>query len=385
MDFSLTDEQEALRELARKILADRCSHERMKQLESGGASGSDDWYDPGLWSELCRANLPAIALPEEVGGAGFGMIEVALVLEEVGRHLAPAPLLATIVLGGMPIAAFGTPAQRERWLAPVAGGEAVLTAALEEPAGFDPTLPRTTARRDGAGWRLDGEKTCVEAARLASAVLVPARTDEGRVGVFLVEPGAAGVALERQVSARREPLSRLVLAGVRVGADAVLGAPDGPRSGAEIVEWIRERALLGLAAIQLGVAEAAMRRTADYVIQRKQFGRPIGSFQSAQHRLADAWIDVECMRSVVLEAAWRIASGLPAALHVRAAKWWACVAGDRVTHTAQHLHGGIGADVDYPIHRCFLWSQHVLATLGGPRQQLEDLGRRIAQGYVPEA
>jgi alkylation response protein AidB-like acyl-CoA dehydrogenase len=385
MDFSLTDEQEALRELARKILADRCSAERMGALESGSESGSCGWYDRGLWSELCRANLPAIALPEEVGGAGLGMLEVALVLEEVGRHLAPAPLFATIVLGGMPIAAFGTSAQRERWLAPVAASEAVLTAALEEPTGFDPALPRTTARRDGAGWRLDGEKTCVEAAPLASGVLVPARTDEGRVGVFLVEPGAAGVALERQISTRREPLSRLLLTGARVGADSLLGALDGPRSGAEVVEWIRERALLGLAAIQLGVAEAAMHQTADYVTQRKQFGRPIGSFQSAQHRLADAWIDVECMRSVVLEAAWRIASGLPAALHVRAAKWWACLAGDRVTHTAQHLHGGIGADVDYPIHRHFLWSQHVLATLGGPRQQLEELGRLLAQDYVPEA
>jgi alkylation response protein AidB-like acyl-CoA dehydrogenase len=377
MDFSLSDDQQALRELARKIFADRSSPERMKALEASG-----EWVDRALWSELARANLPAIALPEEVGGAGLGPIEAALVLEEQGRHLAPVPLFATIVLGGMPIAAFGTPAQRERWLVPVAHAEAVLTAALEEPAGFDPLAPRTAARRDGAGFRLDGEKICVEAAAPASAVLVPARTEGGRLGVFLVEPGAPGVELERQLSARREPLSRLRLAGVRVGPEAVLGPPDG---GAEIVEWIRERALLGLAALQLGVAEAAMRQTADYTIQRKQFGRPIASFQSAQHRIADAYVDVECMRSVVLEAAWRLSAGLPASLHVRAAKWWACVAGDRVTHTAQHLHGGTGADVDYPIHRHFLWSQHVLATLGGPRQQLEELGRRIARDYVPEA
>ncbi len=377
MDFSLTDEQEALRELARKIFSDRTSHERMKALEASG-----EWYDAELWKELCRANLPAIALPEELGGAGLGPLEVALVLEELGRHLAPAPLLPTIVLGAMPIAAFGTPAQRERWLAPVAGSDAVLTAALEEPAGFDPALPRTTARRDGAGFRLDGEKTCVPAAQLASAILVPARTGEGEVSVFLVEPGAAGVALERQVSTHREPLSRLQLAGVRVGADAVLGPPG---RGGEIVEWIRERALVGLSAIALGVAEAAMRKTADYVTQRKQFGRPIGSFQSAQHRIADAYIDVECMRSVVQQAAWRLAAGLPAGLHVRAAKWWACLAGDRVTHTAQHLHGGTGADVDYPIHRHFLWSQHLLITLGGPRQQLADLGRLVVGEYRPEA
>src|SRR5262245_40414446 len=375
MDFSLTDEQEALRELARKIFADRTGHERMKALEAG------DWYDAELWKELCRANLPAIALPEEVGGAGLGMVEAALVLEELGRHLAPAPLLATI-LAGLPIAAFGTKEQRERWLAPVAASDAVLTLALEEAAGFDPALPRATARRDGSAWRLDGEKTCVSAAKLASAILVPARIGDGRVGVFLVEPAAAGVSLERQLSPHREPLSRLTLAGARAGADALLGAPE---RGAEIVEWVRERAFVGLAAVALGVAEAAMRRTADYVITREQFGRPIASFQSAQHRLADAYIDVECVRSVVLEAAWRLAAGLPAGLQARAAKWWGAVACDRVTHSAQHLHGGTGADVDYPIHRHFLWSQHLLITLGGPRQQLEDLGRRVAEGYVPDA
>lgn len=376
MDFSLSDEQEALRELARKIFADRVTHERTKQLEAKG-----EWVDADLWAEVCRANLPGIALPEEVGGSGLGPIEAALVLEEVGRHLAPVPLFPTLVLGGMPIAEFGTQEQREQWLVPVASGDAVLSAALEEPAGFDPARPRTTAVREGSGWRLDGEKTCVPAAQLARAILVPARISEGQLGVFLVEPGATGVSLERQVSTRHEPLGHLVLSGARVGADGLLGSPE---QGAAIVEWLRERALLGLAAIQLGVADSAMRKTADYVNQRKQFGRPIGSFQSAQHRIADAYIDVECMRSVVLEAAWRLSTGLPASLHVRAAKWWACMAGDRVTHTAQHLHGGTGADVDYPIHRHFLWSQTVLATLGGPRQQLEDLGRKIVEEYRPE-
>src|SRR5262245_46268264 len=202
MDFSLSDEQEALRELARRIFAARAGNERMKALEASG-----EWYDAELWKELCRANLPAIALPEELGGAGLGMVEAALVLEELGRHLAPAPLLATI-LGGLPIAAFGTKAQREKWLAPVAASDAVLTLALEEPAGFDPALPRATARRDGASYRLDGEQTCVSAAGLASAMLVPARVDGGGVGVFLVEPGATGVSLERQLSTHREPLSR---------------------------------------------------------------------------------------------------------------------------------------------------------------------------------
>jgi hypothetical protein len=377
MDFSLSEEQEALRDLTRKIFADCRNPERTKQLEASG-----QWFDLELWKRLCETNLPGIALPEEVGGAGLGMLEVVLVLEELGRHLGAAPLYATVVLGGLPLAAFGTREQKEKWLRPVAGGDAVLTAALEEPAGFDPARPRTTARRDGDGWRLDGEKICVQAAPLASAMLVPARTGEGALGLFLVEPSASGVSLETQRATHREPLSRVVLSGVRVGAGALLGRPE---QGAEILEWLRERALLGLSAIAVGVADAAMRQTADYVIQRKQFGRPIGSFQSAQHRIADAWIDVECMRSVVIEAAWRLSVGLPAGLHVRAAKWWAAMAADRVTHTAQHMHGGTGADVDYPIHRHFLWSQHLLITLGGPRQQLEELGRRIVQEYRPEA
>ncbi len=377
MDFSFSEEQEAVRDLTRRILSDRVTHERIRALEASGA-----WYDAELWSELARANLPAIVLPEKLGGAGLGPLEVALVLEEVGRKLAPVPLFATLALGAMPLVEFGSEAQQRKYLLPVAEDAAILTAALQEYASLDSAAPRATARRDGAGFRLEGEKICVPAAHLARVMLVPARTQEGGVGVFLVEPGAAGLKLERQIATNREPLSRVELGGVRVGPEAVLGSLE---RGAEILDWMLQRALLGLSAIQVGVAEAAMRHTAEYVIERKQFGRPIGSFQSAQHRIADAYIDVECVRSVVWEAAWRLAQGLPAALQVGAAKWWACLAGDRVTHTAQHLHGGIGADTDYPIHRHFLWSQQLLITLGGPSQQLADLGARLVREFRPEA
>lgn len=377
MDFSFSEEQESVRDLARQILADRTRPERTKELEASGA-----WYDAELWSELAKANLPAIVLPEKLGGAGLGPIEVALVLEEVGRHLAMVPLFPTLVLGAMPLVEFGSDAQQREYLLPVAENAAILTAALQEYAGFDPARPRTSARRDGAGFRLEGEKICVPAAHLARVMLVPARGEKGQVGVFLVEPNAPGVSLERQLASNREPLSRVRLGGVRVGPEALLGSFE---RGAEIVDWLTQRAMLGLAAIQIGVAEAAMRHTADYVIQRKQFGRPIGSFQSAQHRIADAFIDVECMRSVVLEAAWRLEAGLPAAFQIGAAKWWACLAGDRVTHTAQHLHGGTGADTDFPIHRHFLWSQQGLITLGGPSQQLADLGARLVREFRPEA
>ena len=376
MDFSLSSEQEAVRDLARKIFSERCSDERTQQLERSG-----DWYDSELWAELVKTNLAGLALPEDVGGSGFGMLELALVLEEAGRHLAPVPLFASLVLGGLPLARFGSEAQRRRWLVPAAAEGVVLSAALVEAGSADPSRPRVTARRDGAGWRLDGIKECVPAGTLAALLLVPAQTPEG-VGVFLVEAGGPGVRLERQLATHREPQARLELAGAQLEADAVLGDP---RGGAEIVEWLLDHALVGLCAIQLGVAEEALRRTAEYTRTRKQFGRPIAAFQGVALRAADAYIDLEAMRATLQQAAWRVAAGLPARAEVAVAKWWACRGGQRVVHTAQHLHGGIGADIDYPIHRFFLWSKYLDVTLGGASRQLARLGALLVDAPRGEA
>ena len=254
---------------------------------------------------------------------------------------------------------------------------AVLSAALSELGSSDPTRPRATATPDGDGWRLDGEKVCVPAAALARAILVPARTGDESVGVFIVEPDAAGVKIERQIATNLEPQGLLTLSGVSVDADNLLGDP---QEGAAIVEWTWDRALLGLSALQLGIADSAMRQTAAYITERKQFGKPIGSFQAAQLRIADAFIDAEAMRSVILEAAWRVSEGLSASAEIMAAKWFAAYGGDRIVHTAQHLHGGIGSDVDYPIHRYFLWAQQTGNALGGGQQQLARLGKLLVSG-----
>jgi alkylation response protein AidB-like acyl-CoA dehydrogenase len=372
MDFSFSDEQEAIRDLARQIFADRVTHERSSELEK-----SSEWFDGDLWKELTKANLTALPLPEEVGGSGCGILEICLVLEEMGRHLAPVPLFPTLLLGGAPLAEFGTAEQRERWLTPVAESGAVLTAALEEAGCRDPARPRTRALKDGSRWRLEGEKVCVPAAHLADCILVPARSDDSAVGVFAVEPHAPGVAIERQITTNREPHGLLTLDGAEVSADAVLGQAD---HGAAVVQWITDRALVGLCAVQVGVAEEALRRSAEYTGQRKQFGRPIATFQGVAMRAADAYIDVECMRSTLYQAAWRVSAGLPAGREIAAAKWWACRGGERVVHTAQHLHAGIGSDVDYPIHRFFLWSKQTELALGGASHHLARLGSMLTAG-----
>jgi alkylation response protein AidB-like acyl-CoA dehydrogenase len=375
MDFSPSEEHLAIRDLARQIFSDRATHERLLALERSG-----EWFDGELWAELARAGLTALAIPESYGGGGLGIEELCALFEEQGRHTAPVPLLATAVLGALPIAEFGTAEQRERWLRPVAEDAAVLSAALIEYASSDPALPRTQALLSGGTWRLDGEKQCVPAAEQARVILVPARTPEG-VGVFLVEPNAPGVSLERQIATHREPQARLSLAGAP--AVDVLGAPG---EGSAIVAWIAERAALVLAAIQIGVAEEAMRRAARYISERKQFGRAIATFQGVTLRAADAWIDVEALRGVVFQAAWRVAADRPASAAIATAKWWAAEAGQRVVHTAQHLHGGIGSDVEYPIHRFFLWSKQNELLLGGARQQAARLGAHlVSDAYAADA
>jgi 3-oxocholest-4-en-26-oyl-CoA dehydrogenase beta subunit len=374
MDFSPSEEQVAIRDLARRIFSDRVTHERLLALEKSGV-----WFDTELWSELARAGLTALAIPEAHGGGGLGMEELCTVFEEQGRHTAPVPLFATAVLGALPIAEFGTPEQRERWLRPVAEREAVLSAALVEYASSEPAAPRTSAKQSGGVWRLDGEKHCVPAADRASAILVPARTPDG-VAVFVLDPRAAGVSLEPQVATHREPQARLLLSGAP--AEGVLGAPG---QGGAIVEWISDRAALALAAIQIGVAEEAMHRAARYVAERKQFGRAIATFQGVALRAADAWIDVEALRGVVMQAAWRVAAGQPAAAAIATAKWWTAVAGSRVVHTAQHLHGGIGSDIEYPIHRFFLWSKQNELLFGGARQQAARLGAHLVAAPSGEA
>src|SRR5438105_864397 len=371
MDFSFSEEQQEIQGLAAHILGDKVTHERLKEVEA-----SPEWFDRDLWGELAKAGLVGIALPEDVGGGGFGILEASLVLEEVGRTVAPIPYLATVVLGALPIAEFGSDEQRRRLLPGVAEGDTVLTAALAEPLNPDPLAPATVATPAASQWGLTGTKTLVPAAQLAATMLVPAATGDGAVGVFLVDPGGRGVKLERLLTTSGEPQFTVTL-------DGAAGEPLGdPADGARIVEWIVERATAALCAVQLGVCEQALKMTAEYTSTREQFERPLAAFQAVAQRAADAYIDVEGVRLTAWQAIWRLAEGMPAANEVAVAKFWAAEGGQRVVHAAQHLHGGIGVDVDYPLHRYFLWAKQCELTLGSATPQLVKLGKSLADQPV---
>jgi len=370
MDFSFGDEQQAIAALARQILDDGATHERLRQIERSGGPR----FDQTLWRRLAEAGLVGVAIPEAHGGGGLGFVELALVLEEIGRHAAPVPYLETAVLGALPLAAFGSTAQQAALLAGAARGETILTAALVEGEG-DPLVPSTTATRDVTGWVLRGTKLCVPAAQLAHRILVPAATGAESVGVFLLDPTVRGVTLTALETTSGQPEARLDLEGVRLGTDAVLGDPG---AGRRIVAWLLERTEAALAAVALGCCEEALRLTAEYVKTRKQFDQPIAMFQAVAHRAADAYIDTEGVRLTVWQAASRLAAGEPAAAEVALAKFWAADAGHRIVHAAQHLHGGIGVDRDYPLHRYFLHARHIELTLGGASTQLRSIGRWLA-------
>ncbi len=376
MDFNFTEEQTMVRDLVRGILEKEVTHERLKKIEA-----DPEWFDRPLWATLAETGVLGLIVPDDLGGMGFGFLELCALLQEVGRAVAPVPVFPTLVLGALPIREFGTDAQKEAWLAGVTGGETILTAALADADVSEADKPGTSAREDGNDWVLSGQKNFVPAAHISHRILVPAATEEG-VGIFLVDPQVNGVVLTRHNTSTGEPLCTVQLADVRVERGDLLGGD--ARSGVDKVEWITDRAIIATCATQVGVSEKAIELTASYVSEREQFGVPIGTFQAVQHRSANCYIDLQAMRWMTWRAAWKLSQGLPAMRETAAAKFWAAEGGSNIANSAQHLHGGIGVDVDYPLHRYFLWSKALELGFGGATHHLVRLGRDMARSGPQE-
>lgn len=383
MDFSFSEEQEAVRELSDRIFTDLSTHERLRELES---DPDGDRFDRKLWDELASAGLLGIALPESVGGAGLGFVETGLLAEAAGRTAAAVPVVETLAAAAPAVARFGSEDQAERWLPGVAAGKTVLTTALAELGGspLDTSVIAEKAEKntgntmDGDGWILSGTKSCVPSGLVADAVLVPAQVGGAgadSVAVFIVPVASDGVSLQRQVANTGRPEALLTLSDVRIGPEGLLGSVE---EGQSIVDWLVQRSTAALALVEAGAAAAAVALVGEYTKTREQFGKPIATFQAVGQRAADAYVDAEAIRLTAWQAAWRIGEGLPAEKEVAIAKFWAADGGQRVVHAAVHLHGGVGVDRDYPLHRYFLMTKHIELTLGGATDQLLGLGALLA-------
>jgi alkylation response protein AidB-like acyl-CoA dehydrogenase len=370
MDFAFNDEQLAVSEAATGLFGGLVDPARVTAVEQ-----SVDRVDRDLWQALADADLLGLALPESDGGAGYGLLELCLLLEAQGNAVAPVPLWSTLVLGALPLARFGSSVQRARWLPGVVAGDTFLTAALTGSASSPTSTPPVWAEASGDGWVLEGTELAVPQAHVASLIVVPASAGDG-VLLALVDPQADGVKLERTVTTNREIHPHLHLSGVRVDAADVVAVP---HAGRAALDDLLAAATIGLCALQVGVCESALKQTATYLNTRQQFGRPLSTFQGTMLKAADAAIDIEAMRVTWQNAAWCYDTGRDAAEAARVAKWQASERGQRAVHATQHLHGGMGADITYPIHRYFLWGKQIELLLGGPSAQLSKLGGEIAR------
>ncbi|MEM7288082.1 MAG: acyl-CoA dehydrogenase family protein [Actinomycetota bacterium] len=354
MDFDFDEEEQAIADLTAQILDDQVTHESLRELT---ADPDVDW-DADLWALLADAGILGAALPEQHGGAGLDFLAVTAALEQIGRTAAPIPFLETVVMGGLTIAEFGTPALQDELLERIATGRVYVTAALVpgEPVTVDADA-------------CTGVLTCVPFGMHTDVILVPT-TD----GMRVIDVEATGDTMTRteQATTTGHPQARIELAGTpsqRLGSAAT----------DDVLAWLRPRVDSAICSMLAGACQAALKLAADYAQQRHQFDRPIATFQAVSQRAGDAYIDTEAVNLTSRQAAWRISAGRHADEQVAIARWWASEAGFRVMHAATHLHGGVGVDRDYPLHRYFLMTRQLELTLGNAEEQLARLGDLIAE------
>jgi len=342
----LSEDQELLAKTALDFAREHSPVSRVRALRDGS---DPTGFSRALWKRMAELGWVGILIPESHGGAGMGLADLAVVLEALGRTLAPEPFLSTVLLGGQAIALGGSEAQRQAWLPRVAAGDALLTLAWQEARSrYDLRRVAATAESEGDGWRLAGEKIQVLDAHVADAFIVSARTGAGaELGLFLVPAGAPGLSITRQtrIDARNAGLVRLE--GVRVGRDARLG---GTEDGAALLERVIDRATAGLCAEMLGGMSQVFDDTLQYLKTRVQFGVPIGSFQALKHRAAKLFMEIELARSAVMAAVRAADEGdadLPALVSLAKAR--CSDAFVLAANEGVQMHGGVGMTDEYDL------------------------------------
>ena len=340
MDLGLTEIQQMLKNSAREFLSQECPLSLVREMEEDQQGYTDE-----LWRQLVSLGWTGVVFPEQYGGTGGEFVDLAVLLEEMGRSLVPGPFFSTVVLGGLTVLDAGSDAQKRDLLPRMCAGTLKMTLALtESSATFEPWGIETVASSDGTGYRLKGTKLFVPDAQAADLLLVAARTGGGGdpeqgITLFLVPADQAGITVNQLNTIASDRQCEVLFSQVEVPADALLG-PVG--QGWPIIQRCLQRAIAGKCIEMLGGADAVLEMTVEYAKQRTQFGRPVGSFQAVQHHCANMATDVEGCRQIAYQAAWRVSEGLPAQREVAMAKAWVSGAYQRVCSTAHQCHGAIG-------------------------------------------
>jgi alkylation response protein AidB-like acyl-CoA dehydrogenase len=342
MDIGFSEEQELLRDTARKFLDSECPTKFVREMMATESAITDDF-----WRELAGNGWLGITYPEEVGGSGLGLVDLVVLMEEIGRAVMPGPYPATVLLGGAAIAAAGSPEQRREWLPRIAAGHVKATLAVTEPnARWDAAGITATAREARGGFTLAGTKLFVPDAHLADVLVVAARSRDGStmedgVSLFLLPKDMAGLSVRRLPSIdETRKLCEVKLDNVAVPGSALLGEL---HQGWAPLQQVINRAAVALSAEICGAAQRVLEITVEYAKLRTAFGKPIGSYQGVKHKCADMLVEIENAKSLTYYAAWAVDEGeADAPLAVSMAKAAASDAGRKVCAAGIQLHGGIG-------------------------------------------
>jgi len=362
MDFGFSEEQEMLRQSARQFLETECAMPYVRKMME-----DDTGYSADQWKKMADLGWTGLILPEEHGGSGLNMVDLVVVLEEMGRVVMPGPFFATVILGGLAIDLGGSAAQKKKYLPGIAAGTLKATLAqVEESGRWDAEGIALPAKKDGAGFSLSGTKLFVHDAHNADVLIVPARTSGSStdgITLFLVDAkdkGAKITVLKTMDQTRK--LCEVSFNGVKVGKDAVLGEVD---KGWALLDRLIDRAKVAMCAEMCGGAQKVLEMSVEYAKVREQFGKPIGSFQAIQHKCANMMVQVESAKSATYYAAWAVANDVPES-HLAAcmAKAYCSDAYRYVSGEGIQIHGGIGFTWEHDMHLYFKRAKGSEVTFG---------------------
>jgi alkylation response protein AidB-like acyl-CoA dehydrogenase len=377
MDFGFNADQEMLRATARKFFDNECTSDFVRARMAEDAGFTEDF-----WTKLAEQGWLGLIYPEQYGGAGLGVVDLTVLMEEMGRSVMPGPFFSTVLLGGLSLLEAGSEAQKKEWLTKIAEGQARVTLAWTEPsARWDAAGVTTTAKASGGGFTLSGTKLFVPDAHVAHALVVVARTSESQnaehgVSLFVVPTNARGVSVTLLPTMdQTRKLCEVKLDDVAVPASALLGQKDG---GWTPLARVIQRATVALCAEMCGGAQKVLDMTAEYAKIRIAFGKPIGSYQGVKHKAADMLVDVENAKSLSYYAAWAVDENVPeAALAASMAKAYASDAFRKVAGAGIQLHGGIGFTWEHDLHLYFKRAKSSEFTFGDATYHREKVAQLI--------
>jgi alkylation response protein AidB-like acyl-CoA dehydrogenase len=348
VDFELTEDQRMLQKAARDFLADNCPKELVRSLND-----SEEGHSPELWQKMAELGWMGLLLPEEYGGIDWSVMEMVVLMEEMGYNICPGPFISTTILGSLPLLMAGSEDQKRELLPKVADGELILTMAVSEvDGGFEPSTLKLEAVKKGDGWTLNGSKLFVSDALVADYILCVARTDsasdpEKGLTIFLVDPKTAGVNIIPLKTISKDKQCEVAFDNVSLDDACVVGSVG---EAWPILKAVMDRAAVARSAETLGAMRATLDMTLQYAKDRVQFGRPIGSFQAVQHFLADMWVDIIGTRTLITKAAWKLATDQPADMEVGMAKARAGEVGRKTTFVGHRVFGAIGFTMEHDLH-----------------------------------